>query len=111
MSLAHNSKDFQGGMLVAGAMYIVLCLNLRLFNREEVITHFSNSSLYLLEESIQFNKTFSGFINACFNIGIDELIPFVQYASRFFSMELDNCLPHHWSDECALEVKLNFNDF
>jgi hypothetical protein len=69
-----------------------------------VIKHFSNSSLYLLEESIEFNKSFARFIKACFNIDISELIPFVQYSSKFFSMELDNCLPHHWTDECALEV-------
>lgn len=104
MSLVHHSKDFQGGMLVAGAIYIILCINIGLFNKEEVVKYFSKSSLYLLDDTIEFNSVYSKFLMACFHIDIEEIIPFVQYSSTFFSLQMDNSLPPASKNEDAYEV-------
>ena len=104
ISLVHLSKDFQGGMLVAGVLYIVLILSLGLFSTKEVVKYFSGSSLYLLDDSIEFNNTFGKFVKACFKIEREELIPFIQYGSKFFDLTMDNSLPPACKDPEAFEV-------
>lgn len=108
MSLVHHSKEFQGGMLVAGAIYIILCVNIGLFETDEVVKYFSKSSLYLLDDSIEFNSVYSKFIMACFQIEIEEIIPFVQYCSKFFSLQMDNSLPTACKNDDAYDVKFKF---
>jgi hypothetical protein len=77
MCMVHESLNFNGGMLVAGALYIILCINLQLFAKEEVVEYFSHSSIYLLDKEISFNNVYKRFVHICFGIDIEELIPYV----------------------------------
>lgn len=79
-------------------------MNIGLFDREEVVKYFSKSSLYLLDDSIEFNSVFSKFLKACFNIEIEEIIPFVQYSSQFFDLQMDNSLPSACKNDDAYDV-------
>lgn len=102
--MVHESLNFNGGMLVAGAMYIILCINLQLFAKEEVVEYFSNSSIYLLDQDISFNKVYRRFVHICFGIKIEEMIPYVQYCSPFFAMPMDHSMIEALKNEQVYEV-------
>jgi hypothetical protein len=92
LCMAHESLNFNGGMLVAGAIYIILCINLQLFMKKEVVKYFSRGSIYLLDNEINFNNVYKRFVDVCFGIDIEELIPYVQYCSKFFGMKMDHSI-------------------
>lgn len=108
MCMVHESLNFNGGMLVAGALYIILCINLQLFAKEEVVEYFSQSSIYLLDQEISFNNVYKRFVHICFGIDIEELIPYVQYCSPFFAMSMDHSMIEALKNEKLYEVKTNF---
>lgn len=108
LCMSHESLNFSGGMLVAGAIYIILSISLGLFAKEEVVEYFSQSSIYLLDQEISFNNVYKRFVHICFGIDIEELIPYVQYCSPFFAMPMDHSMIDALKNDELYKVRIFF---
>ena len=91
--LVPESLGYNGGFLVAGFIYLLIGINLKVFSRENVINEFGTSSLYILDEDCTYNIFFNNFLSNSLKIQLSELLPFAQYASKFFDMPMCFALP------------------
>lgn len=87
-------------------MYIILGNGYEQFNSEQIIENFPNSSTYLLETTYAFNDLFSDFMKTHFGCELEHLLPYIQYASTYFALELSFELPSavNAEDNATLEV-------
>ena len=88
--MVHETLTFNGGLLVAALIYLFMGIHLKIFVREEVAYAFAQSSTYLLDQENAFNNVYRRFVNVCFGIAIEELIPYAQYVSPFFALPMDH---------------------
>lgn len=79
--------------LVASFMYIILGKDFEQFTLRKIVEDFPTSSKYLLGRSYAFNDLFSNFLQNCCGLELLDLLPSIQYASSFFSLEIDKSLP------------------
>lgn len=75
--MVHETLNFNGGLLVSAVIYLYLCIQLQLFDKDEVTYYFAQSSMYLLDEENSFNNIYRRFVQICFGIEMEELIPYV----------------------------------
>jgi len=80
---------FDKRLLALSLLYIVTGYLLKEFTFEEIVEYFPCSSQYLMDLSIEYNLIFREFLSFYYEYTIDELIPTVQYASSWFSLEID----------------------
>jgi hypothetical protein len=92
--------------LIASLMYIVLGKHYSAFSLETVIECFPNSSYFLLEHS-SFNDLFVDFLSRSFNFKLLDLLPSIQFVSKFFVVPVSIELPvaAKVNRENVLEVK------
>lgn len=76
-------------MIILGIMYIQISLATKTFSEEDVIENFHLSSLYLLDQNIKVNQVFRLFLHQKVGVSIEEILPFVQYSSRFFGLPIE----------------------
>ena len=79
--------------LVAAFMYIIIGRDFDQFNKDQIIEQFPSSSLYLLDGNFAFNNLFAKFLELHFGLALTDLLPNIQYASTFFSLEMSWDLP------------------
>lgn len=103
--MCHYTIEYQSCMVILGALYILMGLQLNIFSREKVYTTFQSKSQYLMDHSSDFNTVFSNFLRSKVNsINLPELLPFVQYASKFFSLSVELSLPKACKEDSAVNV-------
>lgn len=88
-TLQYNSRT-----LVAAFMYLVLGKYFDQFSVQEIVEQFPHSSQYLLNPNYAFNELFGDFLMFSFGFELIELLPSIQYVSRFFSLPLNFDLPN-----------------
>lgn len=79
--------------IIASLMYIVLGKNSAVFSLETVLEYFPNSSFFLLDETNPFNELFSDFLIRSFKFKLVDLLPTIQFVSKFFSVPVSIELP------------------
>ena len=80
--------------LVAAFMYIILGKDYKQFTMEQITGTFRTSSLYLLDKNFAYNDLFSTFLNKHFGFELEDLLPCIQYASTFFSLNISQQAPN-----------------
>lgn len=92
-------------------MYIILGNGYEQFNSEQIIENFPNSSTYLLETTYAFNDLFSDFMKTHFGCELEHLLPYIQYASTYFALELSFELPSAVNAEDNATLEGHFENF
>ena len=93
-TLQYNFRD-----LVAAFMYIILGSGYQQFSNEEIIENFPYSSTYLQKTTYPFNDLFSDFMKSLFACELEHLLPYIQYASMYFALELRFERPRAYNPE------------
>lgn len=65
-------------------MYIIVCMRLQLHNREQINKYFPHRSAYLLSPH-PINHFFNKFLLDSFGVGLNDLLPTIQYCSTFLT--------------------------
>ena len=73
--------------LVAAFMYIIVGKEFEQFSQETVVHDFPTCSIYMLGQEYAFNSLFGKFMEVFFGMALEELLPFIQYAATFISLE------------------------
>lgn len=50
---------------------------------------FCHSSLYLIDQTLAINAVFKNFLQQKIGVSLEEILPFVQYSSRFFGLKVE----------------------
>ena len=109
--MCHFTIEYQNCMLVLACIYLILGMELEIFKKEEVVNEFSHSSLYLLNEYCPFNEVFSEFLQVKIRIELPEMLPFVQYVSKFCGLTMEYTLPKACQNEEADDVRIFIPNF
>lgn len=88
-----DTLQYKARPLVAAFMYIVIGIEYGQFTTETVVERFPSSSLYLLDPSYALNNLFGRYLEHYFGIELEELLPSIQFASTFSSLESSTKLP------------------
>jgi hypothetical protein len=83
-----QTAQYKPKMLVCSFMYLLLGMELAIFNSAQIVKEFPGSSLYLLDDNSEFNDIFRAFVEQCFGFSLFEILPTVQYAATYFEMVL-----------------------
>ena len=105
MVLVHRTSEFQGGLLVCAIMYLMVGLKLEFFSVEDITGRMRHSSGYLIDDDLHLNHIFAQFVKRCFKAQLIELLPFIQYAGQFFSLNFDNRVPKMCNEVDKVNVK------
>ena len=92
--LVPETTQYNGGLLIAAFLYLLIGINLEYFDKNDVVESFSKTSYYILDEDCTYNLVFTKFLSASLKIQLSELLPYSQYAARFFSLTLDYSVPN-----------------
>jgi len=104
--MCHSTLEYKFEMIVAGTIYVFLGLYFEFFSKEEVATQFKESSLFLLDETSQFNQIFSNYLVLHLGVTLAELLPFVQYVSSFFLLPMDYTLHKECKKNNTFDVSI-----
>ena len=88
-TLQYNTRT-----LVAAFMYLILGKHFGQFSLQQIVEQFPYSSQYLLNPKYSFNDLFGEFLLFSFGFQLIDLLPSIQYASRFFQLPLNFDLPN-----------------
>ena len=102
-TLQYSSRD-----LVAAFMYIILGSGYEQFDIEQIVENFPSSSTYLLDPTYAFNNLFSDFMKTLFGCELEPLLPYIQYASTYFALELSFELPRAVNADYNRTVRVNY---
>lgn len=86
--------NYNGGLQIASFVYLHIAIKLEIFLISDVYNYFHGSSLYIVDENLIFNWVFGNFLQDYLKVGLDELLPFAQFASLFFSLPLEVQTPN-----------------
>lgn len=81
-----QTAQYKPKMLVCSFMYLLLGREMQVFTAEEIAEEFPRSSLYLLDDSNDFNDLFRGFLEHVFGCSLFEILPSVQYCATYFGL-------------------------
>lgn len=65
---------------------MIIGLAFGLFTRTEICHDFSEKSSYLFDKRLFLNKVFEDFVMIYLDIGLEELLPYVQYSSSLYRL-------------------------
>lgn len=88
-----QTLQYKQRALVLSVMYVLIGREFKQFTTDMIVNEFPNSSQYLLDNSFAYNNLFGHFVRECFGIELLNLLPTIQYASSFFSIDFDISLP------------------
>lgn len=91
--LVPETLQYNGGLLIAAFMYLLIGINLEYFDKNDVVESFHKTSYYILDEDCNYNHVYTKFLSASLKIQLSELLPYSQYASRFFVLSMDFSVP------------------
>lgn len=87
------SLGYNGWLLVSAGIYITISKNLLMMSWTDIYQIFPNSSKFLLDPENEINLIFGKFLGACFEVELEELLPFVQYVAQFCEMTFSYEIP------------------
>lgn len=105
-TLQYNFRD-----LVAAFMYIILGRDYEQFSSEQIVNSFPQQSTYLQETTMAFNNQYADFISTHFGCELDQLLPYIQYASTYFALELSFDIPAAQSSDQDQILQGHFENF
>ena len=76
-----ETQSYSNSLLVASNVYILVQARSGIIRLDEVFDTFSDNSSYLTDKSSNFNKIFRTFLKTNLGVELEELLPYVQYAS------------------------------
>lgn len=79
--------------IVTSLMYIVIGKYFNQFTQEQILNEFSISSQYLLDPSFAYNNLFSHFLEHYIGFSLWNILPTIQYCSRFLALKFHIELP------------------
>ena len=88
-----QTLQYSSRALTAAFMYLVLGKQCGVFTLQQITKEMPQSSLYLLNESSDFNALFGDFVSYCFEYSLPDLLPAVQYAATFFGLPMNYQMP------------------
>ena len=88
-----QTLQYKQRALVLSIMYVLVGRELQQFTTDMIVQEFPSSSQYLLDESFAYNNLFGHFVQDCFGMKLQDLLPTIQYVSSFFSLDFDISLP------------------
>lgn len=82
-------------------MYLVLALKYEYMDLKQIIEQVPNTSMFLLDciasiysqENHRFNRTFAPFVLYNFGFNLPDLLPNIQYCSKFFHLKITYDVP------------------
>lgn len=91
--------NYNGGLQIASFIYLHIAIKLEIFLLSDVHQYFHSSSLYIVDENLIYNWVFGNFQTEYLKVGLDELLPFAQFASIFFSLPMEVQTPNQQNFE------------
>ena len=93
-SLLHvETLKYQSRSLVASLMYLMLGIFFGLFTEFTILNEIARTSAFLYNNLNGYNDIFNIFLNKCFNLELDELLPTVKYCANYFNLPISDVLP------------------
>jgi hypothetical protein len=81
-----QTAQYKPKMLVCSLMYLLIGREMLIFNTQDILEEFPCSSLYLIDESSDFNDLFGSFVEHVFGFSLLDILPSVQYCATFFGL-------------------------
>lgn len=82
--LGFGLRSYKESLFVAANFYLSIGITLGLFNQSEVSEDFADKSSYLFDQRIFLNPVFEDFVIVYLDIGIEELLPYIQYSASLY---------------------------
>lgn len=104
MDLEHLS--YQIRLLVCGVVYLVLGIDLNLFDKAFLRKSFDLSPSDLFDRQETYKSVFADFMTRNFEVELQELLPYLQFASGHFDTALICVLPKIVEDSIEVYIYL-----
>ena len=72
--------------IIASALYLLIGLEAKEFNKKDIVLKFPVTSDYLTETHTEYNDYFGRFTIKCFGFILNDLLPTIQFVSAFFEL-------------------------
>lgn len=82
--LSFGLHSYKESLFVAANFYLSLGLALGLFGQREVAADFEAKSSYLFDDGLFLNAVFEDFAAVYLDVGLEELLPYIQYSAAFY---------------------------
>lgn len=89
-----ESLQYRPRALILALVYLVLGKSYQQFDVIQIVQQMPFSDSNLLNKEFIFNDLFSNFTFCCMGSDLFELLPYVQYCSKFFGLEFNFDLPN-----------------
>jgi len=89
-----ESLQYRPRALILSFLYLVLGKNYQQFDETQIIEQMPLFNPNLLNREFIFNDLFANFIFCCLGTELFELLPYIQYCSKFFGLNLNYDLPN-----------------
>jgi hypothetical protein len=97
--------------LIGAFMYLTLGVSLEQFTAQYAAANFPSSSHFLLDHPDGLNGLFSRFAESCLGLQLTELLPALQFAASFITLEVNNDLPSAVKQRQTETLSGHFEDF
>ena len=103
-----ESLQYKPRALILSFLYLVLGKNYQQFDEVQIIEQMPFCNSNLLNKEFIFNDLFANFAFCCMGAELFELLPYIQYCSKFFGLGLNYELPNaaKINKQYVLEVKI-----
>jgi hypothetical protein len=80
--------------LILSFIYLIIGKSYQQFSIQQIFEEMSKCNVHLLSREYLYNDLFSNFLDCTLGAELTELIPYIQYAAKFFSLKLNFDLPN-----------------
>lgn len=80
--------------LILSFIYLIIGKSYQQFSIKQICEEMSKCNIHLLSREFLYNDLFSNFLDCSLGAELTELIPYIQFASKFFSLKLNFDLPN-----------------
>ena len=88
-----DSLQYRPRAIILSILYLVLGKNYQQFDEAQIISQMPLCNSEVLSREYIFNDLFANFIFCCLGTELSELLPYIQYCSKFFGLVLNFDLP------------------
>ena len=88
-----ESLQYRPRAIILSILYLVLGKNYQQFDESQIISQMPLCNSEVLSREYIFNDLFANFIFCCLGTELSELLPYIQYCSKFFGLVLNFDLP------------------
>lgn len=109
--LDFESLQFKPRALILAFLYLVMGKNLQQFDQNQITQQMASCNPNILNKEYIFNDFFSNFSACCLGIELIELMPYLQYCSKFFGLGFNYDLPNAAKINKQYVLEGHFEDF